>query len=703
MLCWFAAIHGETARQKRETSDLLPGNWGSCQAGAEAPPTRVPTADRVNQLRTYFSPLGIQAYLVPNADAHQSEYPSQYDKRRGFISGFQGSAGFAVITIDKQALWTDGRYFLEAEDTLDCNWILMREREPGVPTMIEWLKQELSRGNFIGASPLLVGSSSWKYYNEELSKSGIYMDPVSEELIDRFWRSELGRPEQPNSAINVLPLEFSGRRWQDKVSDMRTAMDEQGVDMMVVTGLDETAWLFNLRASDISYNPFFISYAIVEKERLTLYLLDHITKITANPTDEASTITVAEHLNTNNDGTCASRSGDCVEVKAYKPSTVIDDARSRSNSDSVRKVWLGYNCNYAIYSAINESKIHQENTPVATTKMRKNPTEVEGMKNAHIRDAAALITFLAKLDKGVKAGEKWTELSAAQELEEHRREQQYNRGLSFDSISGSGLNGAIIHYSVTNLTSIDITTNDMYLLDSGGQYLDGTTDVTRTFHFGTPSGYEKECYTRVLMGHINLFQAKWPKGLYGREIDAFARGPLWDVGLVYRHGTGHGIGMYLSVHEGPGRIALSHGSFQSDNILDENQFFSDEPGYYEDGKFGIRLENIVMVKNATTSYTFPGTQFLTFEHITLVPYEPHLIDFDLLSDRQIEYLNDYNKKVRDHVGPELKKQGKSEAYDWMMKKTEPVSNAKTSGAARHGQTLLLLVVLPVVTYILSVL
>ncbi|XP_045197728.2 xaa-Pro aminopeptidase 1-like [Mercenaria mercenaria] len=665
-----SSVYGAQTRHKRQAAGLTPGNWDSCKPGAPAPPTRVNTTDRVIQLRTYFTTLGIQAYLVPSADAHQSEYPSQYDKRRGFISGFKGSAGFAVITINKQALWTDGRYFLEAEDTLDCNWILMRHGEPGVPTMTEWLKKELSRGNFLGVSPFLVGSSDWKKYEEELLASGIHMRPVQEELIDRFWNSTLGRPEIPNTPIKVLPLQFAGRTWQDKVSDMRTAMEAKRVDMLVVTALDETAWLFNLRATDIDYNPFFISYAIVEKVRVTLFLLNHLTKITANPTDKASTVTVAEHLNTNNDGTCANKTGACVEVKAYNPDDVINTVKSRSQT--INKIWLGYSCNYAIYSAVNESKIHQANTPIAIAKVRKNPVEVAGMKNSHIRDAAALISFLEKLEKEVKAGKVWTELSAAKDLERYRTKQKYNRGLSFKSISGFGANGAIIHYSVTNVTNINITTNGMYLLDSGGQYLDGTTDVTRTFHYGIPTDYQKECYTRVLMGHIDLFQAKWPKGLYGREIDTFARRPLWDVGLVYRHGTGHGIGMYLSVHEGPGRISLSHSSYERDNILDTNQFFSDEPGYYEDGKFGIRLENIVMVKNASTTYTFPGTQFLTFEHVTLVPYEPHLIKFELLSGKQICYLNGYSKMVRDHVGPELKRQRKYEAYEWMMRKTEPV-------------------------------
>ncbi|XP_052807402.1 xaa-Pro aminopeptidase 1-like isoform X1 [Mya arenaria] len=660
-----ALSHGN--RIRREEPDLNPGNWDSCKPNAQAPPTRVPTKDRVDALRTRFATEGIQAYLIPNEDAHQSEYPSAYDKRRGWISGFQGSAGFAVVTDTKQALWTDGRYFLEAEDTLDCHWILMREREIGVPSMIEWLKSVLTNGQTLGASPFLSSSSSWKANEEALQAAGIDMKAVSNELIDALWNND--RPAQPNSPINALPIQFAGVSWENKVTNMREQMAALGTDMMVVTGLDETAWLFNLRASDIDYNPFFLSYAIVANDSVSLYLLNHTQKLTNAPTDDATSQTLAEHLNTGADGTCLGRTGMCVDVREYEPITVTRDVDNRAQRAT--GVLIGYACNQAIYAAIpNKGKIVQMNTPIATTKTMKNSVEVEGMKKSHIRDAVALISFLERLEREVKEGKEWTELSAAKALAESRYAQQHNRGLSFPSISSSGSNGAIIHYTVTNLTDKPISTSEIYLLDSGGQYLDGTTDVTRTFHFGTPNDFEKECYTRVMMGHINLFLAKFRKGVYGREIDAYARGPLWDVGLVYRHGTGHGIGMYLSVHEGPGRISLSHALIASDHPLDVNQFFSDEPGYYEDGKFGIRLENIVMVTNASTKYHFPGTEFLTFEHVTLVPYAPNLINYDLLDDKQIQYLNDYNELVRSKVGPELQRQGKTAAYEWMRSKTE---------------------------------
>ncbi|KAH3835915.1 hypothetical protein DPMN_109284, partial [Dreissena polymorpha] len=308
-----AVAVADGSREKREGLSLEPGNWPSCQSGAAAPRTRVDTRDRVAVLRQYFATAGIQAYLVPSEDAHQSEYPSGYDKRRGYISGFTGSAGFAVVTIDKQALWTDGRYFLEAEDSLDCNWILMRQRETGVPTMVEWLKTQLSSGNRLGASPFLVSSATWKTYSDDLKKAGLLLVPVENELIDTFWQTGNGRPPQPDTAINALQIQFAGVSWQDKVNNMRTKMTAEGTDMLAVTALDETAWLFNLRASDIDYNPFFLSYAIIDKNTTTLYILNHTLKLTSQPTDNGTMMNLAAHLNTNDNGTCTGRADMCVE------------------------------------------------------------------------------------------------------------------------------------------------------------------------------------------------------------------------------------------------------------------------------------------------------------------------------------------------------------------------------------------------------
>ncbi|CAC5392510.1 pepP [Mytilus coruscus] len=433
---------------------------------------------------------------------------------------------------------------------------------------------------------------------------------------------------------------------------------------------------------------------------------------------------------------------------------MLTEVQNINTNSSISQVWVAFQCNYALYSALSSKKIHQANTPAALIKTRKNTVEQQGMRNSHKRDAVALINLHSKFRENcechnvlnreqgtayklvinillftMKDGTKeWTEVSAALDLKTHRLSQEknrglsfssisavgsngaiihyrpsadtdrnlslneinaeHNRGLSFPSISGSGPNGAVIHYFPTPATDRKLSVNEMYLLDSGGQYLDGTTDVTRTFHFGTPTAYQKECYTRVLMGQVDLARILFPNTLYGREIDAIARRPLWDVGLEYRHGTGHGIGSYLSVHEGPGRISLSHASFASDEKLDEFMFFSDEPGYYEANEFGIRLENIVMVTEAQTKYQFMNSTFLTFETVTLVPYEPNLIDYDLLSPEQIKWINMYHSKVQKEIGPLVSSD--PVASEWLSSRTQTVIGRTNMGDNLHTNMVFLI-------------
>ncbi|XP_063404111.1 xaa-Pro aminopeptidase 1-like isoform X6 [Mytilus trossulus] len=627
-----------------------PDDRDSCKPGVASPVTRVNTTERLKALRDLFTGNGIDGYIIPSGDAHQSEYPSDYDLRRGYISGFSGSAGTAIVLKTKAALWTDGRYYLAAEDELDCNWILMRAGESDTPTMTQWLIDNLGATNgTVGASPFFTSSSSWLSMESTLKEGTVNMKQVTNDLIDQIWTT--GRPSEPNSTINALPMEYAGRSWQDKITDMHTAMAEQNVDTLIVTGLDETAWLFNLRAKDIAFNPFFISYAIVDRKnsKTRLFLNHKNRKLTENSTDDATKQKLHIHLNTGNTGDCNGMSGTCVEVVDY--STMLTEVQNINTDSSISQVWVAFQCNYALYSALSSKKVHQANTPAALIKTRKNAVEQQGMRNSHIRDAVALITFIANLEKTMKDGTKeWTEVSAALDLKEHR--------------------------------------------------LDGTTDVTRTFHFGTPTDYQKECYTRVLMGQVDLARFKFykgPHGPYGREIDAIARRPLWDVGLEYRHGTGHGIGSYLSVHEGPGRISLSHASFASDEKLDEFMFFSDEPGYYEAGQFGIRLENIVMVTEAETTYNFMNSTFLTFETVTLVPYEPNLIDYDLLSPEQIQWINTYHSTVQKKIGPLVSSD--PVASEWLSSRTQIVMGRTNMGDNLHTN-LAFLVLCAILTTIL---
>ncbi|XP_062613274.1 LOW QUALITY PROTEIN: xaa-Pro aminopeptidase 1-like [Saccostrea cucullata] len=674
-------IHYRTKRdlsrsRRSEIQNLSPDSRPSCPSSQSVPPNRINTTQRLRDLRTEMNRLGIQAYIIPSEDAHQSEYTSPYDKRRQFISGLSGSAGYAIVTQTQAALWTDARYFLQAEDEMDCNWILMKLGETGVPSATEWLVSVLedSPNAKVGAYPFFLGSKKWESYEEELSKENITMTKTDEDLIDKIWTT--GRPQEPNSPINALPYKFSGKTWQDKITDIHKAMEKKGTDSMIVSSLDETAWLLNLRAEDILYSPFFLSYIIVDRKKneTTLYIKDHTRKLTQPPTDPETTKKLHEHLNTGSTGSCSGQMGYCVMVLEYEPKEMINKLSSVvANSE---KVLISPSCSYAIFSVVPKEKRVQENTPIKLQKAEKNEVEKSGMINSHVRDAAALISFIAKLEKEVKAGRKWTELSAAEDLAKFRGKQQYNRGLSFDTISSSGSNGAVIHYAPTNLTDKEITTTEMYLLDSGGQYLDGTTDVTRTFHFGTPTDYQKECYTRVLMGSVDLARVKILKsknGPHGQELDILARRPLWDVGLHYKHGTGHGIGMFLGVHEYPPSIGMNGRPISSNDApIKEGQFFSDEPGYYEDGSFGVRIESILMVKEVELKYKFSDSKFLGFETITLVPFEPNLIQYDMLSGDQIEWINAFHKKVQATIGPLLMNNDR-QAYDWLVRRTKAIT------------------------------
>ncbi|KAH9505610.1 hypothetical protein Btru_056023 [Bulinus truncatus] len=596
----------------------------------------------------------LSAFIVFSGDVHNSEYPSDYDKRREYISGFGGSAGTAVISKNKAALWTDGRYFLEADNSLDCNWSLMKSGIPGTPTLAEWLDSEMeSEGENIGVDKTLITEDSFKSLDKSLTsrpkKAVLTLVDGSSDPVDAIWR--VGRPPRPSNPVNALDLKFAGVSWQDKIKNLRANLTSRGAGAFAVTALDEIAWLFNLRGSDIDFNPFFLAYSIVELSRIRLYLLDKERRLTAVPTDTETTAKLYQHLSTDEKGRCTGQPEPCVEILGYVQANVERDLMELANAT---KIWKNYTV---------------EISPLAIDKSMKNPTERNGMKNSHNRDSAALIRFLAFMEKEIKSGQYWTEVSASEELAKRRKALNYNRGLSFETIAGFGSNGAIIHYRPSNSTDKVITGNSLFLLDSGGQYLDGTTDVTRTVHYGTPTDYQKECYTRVLMSAINLALMKWPEGLLGREMDVTARRQLWDVGLVYKHGTGHGIGAYLSVHEGPGSISYFRKS-QYDHPLKAYQYYSDEPGYYEDGSFGIRLETILTIVPFAPKFTSADERFLQFMPVTLVPFEPILIDYTLMNAAQVDWLNEYNSNIRENI---LALLGEDQlATEWVNARTQAV-------------------------------
>ncbi|XP_029463280.1 xaa-Pro aminopeptidase 2 isoform X2 [Rhinatrema bivittatum] len=638
LLCGYAAglpmqpsSDGETTRNCTSNPPFLP-------------PTVVNTSRQLSGLRQQMGLVNVSAYIIPATDAHMSEYIAERDKRRAWMTGFAGSAGTAVVTMSKAALWTDSRYWTEAERHMDCNWEL--QKMPWINSIVEWLLNEIPAGEKIGFDPYLFSINDWNSYSEHLKNSGRILTSLTTNLVDAVWSA---RPSPPSDEIYQLQEEFTGSTWQEKVSNIRRQMSQhsQKPTAVLLSALDETAWLFNLRGKDIPYNPYFYSYTLLSQDFIRLFV--NVSRMTPE---------VQKYLNT----TCTGPL--CVQLIDYNQ--VQENVRNYTEGNV--KIWIGTEyTTYGLYEVIPKEKLFDDNySPVMKTKAVKNEKEQQLMRKSHIRDAVAVIQFLVWLEKNVPTGTV-DEISAANYVDFLRGKQKNSAGQSFATISASGLNAALAHYSPSNNTKRKLTVNEMYLIDSGGQYLDGTTDITRTLHWGTPTAFEKEAYTRVLMGNIDLTQLIFPSESSGRILESFARKALWNVGLNYGHGTGHGIGNFLAVHEWPV-------GFQSNNIpLSKGMFTSIEPGYYHDGEFGIRIEDVVLVVEAQTKHMFGGMPYLTFQAVTLVPYDQKLIDTSIMSTTQIDYLNEYYKTIRKVVGPELQNQNLGEEHTWLMRNTEPFS------------------------------
>nr|XP_033798041.1 xaa-Pro aminopeptidase 1 isoform X1 [Geotrypetes seraphini]XP_033798043.1 xaa-Pro aminopeptidase 1 isoform X1 [Geotrypetes seraphini]XP_033798045.1 xaa-Pro aminopeptidase 1 isoform X1 [Geotrypetes seraphini]XP_033798046.1 xaa-Pro aminopeptidase 1 isoform X1 [Geotrypetes seraphini]XP_033798047.1 xaa-Pro aminopeptidase 1 isoform X1 [Geotrypetes seraphini]XP_033798048.1 xaa-Pro aminopeptidase 1 isoform X1 [Geotrypetes seraphini]XP_033798049.1 xaa-Pro aminopeptidase 1 isoform X1 [Geotrypetes s len=618
------------------------------------------TTELLAQLRQAMRNLkyvqeSIQAYIVPSGDAHQSEYIAPCDCRRAFISGFDGSAGTAIVTEQHAALWTDGRYFLQAAQQMDSNWTLMKMGLKKTPTQEDWLVSVLPEGSKVGVDPLIMAADQWKNISKVLKSAGHRLVAVEENLIDVIWTD---RPRRPCRPLMTLGLNYTGVSWQKKIAILRAKMTERKTSWFVVTALDEVAWLFNLRGSDVNYNPVFFAYAIVGTDTIRLFI----------DGDRMTDSSIRLHLQLNSDPAAEER----VQVEPYN--TVLATLQTICAGLAPKeKVWLSEKASHALISTIPKAhRLLTPYTPICLAKAVKNTTEIEGMKRAHVKDAIALCELFNWLEKEVPKGTV-TELVASDKAREFRSQQEDFVDLSFDTISSTGPNGAIIHYKPVPETNRTLSVNEIFLLDSGAQYKDGTTDVTRTMHFGTPSAYEKECYTHVLKGHIAVSSAVFPNGTKGHLLDSFARSALWDSGLDYLHGTGHGVGAFLNVHEDP--CGISYKTF-ADEPLEAGMIISDEPGYYEDGSFGIRIENVVLVVRAETKYNFKDRGSLTFDPITLVPIQTKMINFDSLTQKECDWVNSYHQKCQEVVGSELEKQGRLEALQWLIRETQPVSNAQ---------------------------
>ncbi|XP_030851198.1 xaa-Pro aminopeptidase 1-like isoform X2 [Strongylocentrotus purpuratus] len=643
------------------------------------PDTTVDTTAQLAKIREYMAQYGYDAYIVPSEDAHGSEYIAAPDARRPYISGFSGSAGLAVITSTLSAVWTDGRYFIQAEREMICEWMLMKSGEVGVPSSAEWLISDsidatmgadLPEGAMIGYDPRLMSISTVQSYLSSLEESGRNLTMVANaaaNLVDLTWNNLGTQPGYPDMPLLVLAMEYSGKSWESKITDIRAEMARAEVTKLIVPKLDEVAWLFNMRGEDIPYNPMFIAYAVVGLNDVMLYAYDKAGRIDAVDA-------IRTHLNIDSCGTDI-----CATVKDYD--LFATELPTLANGDN-EKIWFSDISNYFIYTSIPEDKAYIKASPILLIKSQKNPVEVAGMKEAHRLDSISLCELGGWLQETMDGlddpavGDKsvLSELIVEEKAVEFRSVHPTNKGLSFGTISSFGANGAVIHYTSSNETNVPITNQGIFLLDSGGQYLQGTCDITRSFHFGEPTDFMKEAYTRVLMGHTDLVLATFRTGVYGRALDTHARQPLWEGGLDYRHGTGHGIGHFLNVHEGPGRINLGYSA--AHEPIHQNMFFSDEPGYYEDGEFGLRIEDIMFAKETATKHKFNDYTYMTFEMISLVPLEPTLIDFNLMTTKQIEWYNTYNEQINTVIKPELAPRGKK----WVEMKTKYV-DPQTGAAA----------------------
>jgi len=570
---------------------------------------------RIEELRNEMRERGIAAYIVPSSDPHQSEYVAEHYTARTFITGFTGSAGTAIITLTDAGLWTDGRYFIQAESQLkDTGVTLFKMGETGVPTVEAFLKATLNKGAKIAFDGKVISVEYFRGLEKALESSEFSFE-VNEDLIDIVWKD---RPQRPCSQVVLHDVAYAGESRESKLSKVVLEMKTMGADYYVISSLDDIAWLLNIRARDVKCNPLTIAYAVVSEKKYYLFIDD--TKINS---------VVREELKKAN-----------VEIMPYetiekflediKVGTILLDAAKTST-------W--------IYSAI---KIKVVEAMDITTRFKaiKNDIQIENVRNAMVRDGVAMVKFINWMKKTIKI-RNITEIEASDKIEQIRRLGENFYDLSFASISAYRANASMPHYSATEKNQATIMQESLYLLDSGAQYLDGTTDITRTLAVGPLTVEEKTDFTLVLRGMINLTMQRFLYGTTGSNLDIIARIPLWNAGMDYKHGTGHGVGFFLNVHEGPHRIAMVPNLVK----LEKGMVMSNEPGVYKAGKHGIRIENLVVVQeHENTEY---GGQFMAFETLTVCPIDLEAIDVSLLTIEEKTWLNEYHKTVYEKLSTYL--------------------------------------------------
>lgn len=593
--------------------------------------------ERLTALREEMKRRSIDIYVVPTADFHESEYVGEHFKARKFITGFTGSAGTAVITLKEAGLWTDGRYFVQAEKQLEGSTVtLYRMAEEGVPAVEEFVKDKLPQGGCIGFDGRTVNGAWGEKFAAIAEEKGGSLS-VGEDLIDLIWTD---RPELSRAPLFILEEKYSGKSTAEKIQDVRAKMAEEGADVHILTSLCDIAWLLNIRGGDIQSVPVVLSYLVLTKDQCIWFLQEEVV-------DD----TIRAYLNENHIET---RPYDAIYT--YVPA-IPESAVVLMNKSSV---------NYRICNELNKNiQVINKPNPTELMKAVKNPVEVDNIRLAHVKDGVAVTKFMYWLKTNI-GKIPMTEISASDYLEARRREQENFIDLSFTTISAYGANAAMMHYSATPESDTVLKPEGFLLVDSGGHYYEGTTDITRTFVLGPISDEMKQHFTAVCRSNMKLANAKFLYGACGLNLDILARGPLWDMGIDYKCGTGHGVGYILNVHEGPNGFRWKIVPERHDSgVLEEGMITTDEPGVYLEGKYGIRTENELVCRKAEKN---EYGQFMEFENITYAPIDLDGIDPEQMSPREKQMLNDYHKKVYEVLSPYMTE----EENEWLKKYTRAI-------------------------------
>ena len=586
--------------------------------------------ERLTILRQVMKEQGIHAFIFPSSDPHNSEYVAEHWKGREWISGFNGSAGTAVVTLKHAALWTDSRYFIAAAEQLaGTEYLLMKDRLPDTPSISEWIEQELSdyESPVVGVDGTV---NTYAYLCELINELNIATFVTNLDPLATVWKD---RPSIPNDKIVLHPLEYAGESTTSKINRIREYLQAHHADGLLITALDEIAWTLNLRGKDVHCNPVFVSYLLISQDSVTFFvneekLPDDVRNYLL---DEAVSVEPYEAV--------------LDKVKGYKGRRLLMDPTS---------------VNYNLVTAVDKTKRILGISPIPMMKAVKNKTEQDGFRAAMLRDGIAMVKFLAWLKPAVEAGGQ-TEITLDEHLTALRTEQPLFKGISFDTIVGYEAHGAIVHYEATPETDIPVKPYGLVLIDSGAQYQDGTTDITRTIALGSLTEEQRRVYTLVLKGHIQLDMCRFPDGACGSQIDAIARESMWREGYNYMHGTGHGVGSYLNVHEGPHQIRMEW----KPAPLHAGMTVTDEPGLYLEGKFGVRIENTLLI---VPSETTPFGKYLKFETLTLAPIDTTPIIQDMLTPEDLTWLNNYHHRVYETLSPYLEKNEKK----WLEEATRPL-------------------------------